>query len=291
MSPSMMLALMSGLLGGGGLLLVVLAWRGTPEGPSTTPSSPGPARRSRRDSRVGRAVLSIAGGVLTWVISGWPAAGLIVTVAAWGLPVLFATSRRAVAAIDRVEGVEDWVRRLSDVLIVGVGLSQAILVTASSAPAPIAEEVAALGARISARWPTEDALRAFADDIGDADADLVAAALILAQRRKGPGVAAALTALADALAEEVAMRRRVEADRAKPRATARAVTLITLGVVAVGALNGSYLQPYATPLGQLVLVGVTGVFVAALAWMRAMTLTSTRRRLLASSPRTVVAPS
>jgi Flp pilus assembly protein TadB len=87
------------------------------------------------------------------------------------------------------------------------------------------------------------------------------------------------------------MRRRVEADRAKPRATARAVTLITLGVVAVGALNGSYLQPYATPLGQLVLVGVTGVFVAALAWMRAMTLTSTRRRLLASSPRTVVAPS
>ena len=291
MSPPMLLALMSGLLVGGGLLVVVLAWRGAPVGGRTTPDAAGAARRPRRDIRLRRAVLALAAGSLTWVLSGWPAAGLIVTIAVWGLPVLFSTSRRAAAAIDRVEGVEDWVRRLSDVLIVGVGLGQAILVTASSAPAPIAEDVAALAARLTARWPTEDALRAFADDIGDADADLVAAALILAQRRKGPGVAAALTALADALAEEVAMRRRVEADRAKPRATARAVTLITLGVVAVGALNGSYLQPYATPLGQLVLVGVTGVFVAALAWMRAMTLTSTRRRLLVSSSRTATASS
>ena len=53
------------------------------------------------------------------------------------------------------------------------------------------------------------------------------------------------------------MRRKVEAERAKPRATARAVTLITLGVVLVGALNGTYLAPYGTPLGQLVLAVIT----------------------------------
>ena len=71
------------------------------------------------------------------------------------------------------------------------------------------------------------------------------------------------------------MRRKVEAERAKPRATARAVTLITLGVVAVGALNGTYLAPYGTPLGS---AGPRrdhrSGFVGALAWMRALTLSS-----------------
>jgi len=83
------------------------------------------------------------------------------------------------------------------------------------------------------------------------------------------------------VAEEVAMRRRVEAERAKPRTTARAVTLITLGVVALGALNRTYLAPYGTPLGQLVLLGVTGMFVGPLAWMRALTLSAPQPRLLA----------
>lgn len=289
MSPASTLALLSGLLVGAGLLLVVLGVNGTAPIVRTT----GTTSRKRRpggERRLGRAVVAVVAGVLAWVITGWPAAGLVLAVAVWGLPVLFATSRQAAAAIGRVEAVEDWVRRLSDVLVVGVGLGQAVLVTTAAAPAPIQAEVAALAARVSARWPIEDALRAFADDIGDADADLVVAALILAQRRKGPGAAAALSALADSLAEEVAMRRRVEADRAKPRATARAVTLITLAVVAFGALNGSYLQPYSTALGQLVLVGVTAVFVTALAWMRAMTLTTTRQRLLVRAPHTSGGP-
>ena len=76
------------------------------------------------------------------------------------------------------------------------------------------------------------------------------------------------------------MRRRVEAERARPRATARAVTLITLGVVAVGALNQTYLSPYGTPLGQLVLLAVTAMFVASLTWMRALTLSAPQPRLL-----------
>ena len=94
-----------------------------------------------------------------------------------------------------------------------------------------------------------------------------------------------LTAVADSVAEEVAMRRRVEAERAKPRTTARAVTLITLGVVAVGALNGTYLAPYGTALGQLVLALVTLGFVGALAWMRALTLTTPAARFLTGESR------
>jgi len=136
-----------------------------------------------------------------------------------------------------------------------------------------------LVARLQARWPTERALRAFADDLDDATADLVVATLILGARRRGPGLARVLGAVADSVAEDVAMRRRVEAERAKPRTTARAVTLITLGVIAVGSLNGTYLAPYGTLLGQLVLAVITLGFIASLAWMRALTLSPAQPRL------------
>lgn len=246
----------------------------------------------RRDGRDGRSFTgwstwrwpaALAAGFLAWLLIGWPVAGLIVAVTVVGLPVLLTTARSAARAIDRIEAVEEWTRRLADVLIVGVGLEQAITTTLRTCPDGIRPEVAALAARLDARWPTEQALRAFADDLDDATGDLVTATLILGSRRRGPGLARVLTAVADSVAEEVATRRKVEAERARPRATARAVTLITLGVVAVGALNGDYLRPYGTLLGQLVLAAVAAGFVAALAWMRALTLATPAPRILTGS--------
>ena len=248
---------------------------------------PAPPRRASRTTRQRRRTtpawrwitVGLATGV-AWLLTGWPVAGLIAAVTVWGLPILLSTSRDAAAAIDRIEALEEWTRRLSDVLVVGVGLEQAITATVRTCPDRIQTEVTALSARLSARWPTETALRAFADDLDDATADLVVATLILGARRRGPGLARVLAAVADSVAEEVAMRRRVEAERAKPRTTARAVTLITLGVVAVGSLNGTYLKPYGTVLGQLVLAMIACLFVAALVWMRALTLSKPQPRLL-----------
>jgi tight adherence protein B len=267
-----------GLLVTGGALAVLVGLRPAGEAVPRTPTW------HRHDAASGwarwRWVVAGTAGLLAWLLSSWPIVGLIIATTILGLPVLLSTSRVAALGITRVEAVEEWTRRLSDILVVGVGLEQAITTSLRSVPEPIRPEVSSLVARLGARWPTEAALRAFADDLGDATGDLVVASLILGHRRRGPGLARALTAVADSVAEEVAMRRRVEADRAKPRATARAVTLITLGVVALGALNRTYLTPYGTPLGQLVLLGVTGMFVGALAWMRALTLSAPQPRLL-----------
>ncbi|WP_229734414.1 type II secretion system F family protein [Cellulomonas carbonis] len=215
-----------------------------------------------------------------WGVSGWPVAGALVTTTVIGLPVLLGTGAVAARRIGRVEAIEEWTRRLSDILIAGVGLEQALTTSVRTCPPALASEVQALGARLSARWPTEQALRAFADDVDDAAADLVVTALVLASRRRGPGVARVLTAVADSVAEDVAVRRKVEAERAKPRATARAVTLITLAVVAVGALNGAYLDPYTTPLGQVVLAAIAAGFIGCLVWMRALTLSPPEPRFL-----------
>ena len=58
--------------------------------------------------------------------------------------------------------------------------------------------------------------------------------------------------------------------------------MITLAVVGVGALNGTYLRPYGSLIGQLVLAAVAAAFVAALLWMRALTLGTPATRILTS---------
>ena len=109
---------------------------------------------------------------------------------------------------------------------------------------------------------------------------VTAAALVLASRSSGPGLARVLTSVADAVAQDVAVRRTVEAERAKPRATARAVTFITLSLLVVGAFNRTYLAPYSTPLGQLVLALIAAGFVGCLMWMRALTLSPPEPRFV-----------
>jgi Flp pilus assembly protein TadB len=231
--------------------------------------------------RSSRWALGAAAGVGAWLVTGWPALGLAAAAAALGMPAVVGADTRAEAQIDRVEAVEEWSRRVADVVAIGVGLEQALQTAARTAPAAIAAEASTLSARLAARMSTEEALRRFADDVADPTADLVVAALILASRRRGPGVAGALTALAESVGEEVAARRRIEADRAKPRATARAVTVITLLIMGVGLLNRGYTAPYATPLGQLVLAATLGFFGAALWWMHSMTRASLPDRILA----------
>ena len=256
----------------------------SPQAARSRPRWRWPSRRNRAGWRTLAAAIA---GAAVWLATGMPVAAAIVAITVWGLPILLSTSTTAAARIDRLEAVEEWTRRLADVLVVGVGLEQAITATTRTCPQLVSNEVETLSARLQARWTTEAALRAFADDLDDATADLVVATLILAARRRGPGLPRVLAAVADSVADEVAMRRTVEADRAKPRATARAVTFITLGVVAVGSLNTTYLQPYQTLLGQLVLAAITVGFVAALAWMRALTLTTPASRLF--QPRTTTA--
>ena len=121
-----------------------------------------------------------------------------------------------------------------------------------------------------ARWATEDALRAFADELDDATGDLITGNLILAARRRGRGVANVLDALAESVASDVRARREIESDRAKPRSTARWVTIITIGVLAFLAITGEYVAPYGSPFGQVLLTLLLALYVATLIWMKRM---------------------
>jgi Flp pilus assembly protein TadB len=211
-----------------------------------------------------------AGGV-AWLVTGWALAVVAVPVAAVGLPLLLSAGSAA-SRIQRLEAMEEWTRSLAGVLTVGVGLEQALVATLRSTPAPIGPEVTRLVARLRARWVTEDALRAFADELDDSTGDLIAANLILGARRRGAGLSSVLEGLAESVAADVRARRQVEADRAKPRATARWVTLISVGVLVILAVSGTYVEPYKSPLGQVILVVLLSAYVATLVWMKRMAL-------------------
>ncbi len=264
-----LLAALSGALIVAGMLGVVAGLRPVPERPPR-PLRPRPAWWvSIPPRRRWAAVAALAVGVVAGAFTGWLVLIVVLPAVVLGLPVLLSTSTES-GRIARLDGIAEWTRNLSGVLIAGQGLEQALMASLRSTPAAIRPQVSTLVARLKARWPTEAALRSFADDLDDATGDLVAAALILGSRKRGPGLAAVLTGLAESTADDVRARRQIEADRAKPRATARWVTILAAGALAVLALSGQFLAPYATPLGQVVLLVLLSCFAACLVWMRRM---------------------
>lgn len=270
-----MIALLPALAGAlvvAGVIGLAVGLRPTaaPEPERVRPSYLTRARSVSRRTRILLAV-GLCVGVLAWLVTGWVLAVVLAPVAAVGLPMLL-TSPPAAERIERLEAMEEWTRSLAGVLTVGVGLEQALVATLRSTPQPIAVEVNRLVARLRARWATEEALRAFADELEDSTADLVAANLILGARRRGAGLASVLEGLAESVSADVRARRQVEADRAKPRATARWVTMISASVLVVLAASGTYVAPYRSALGQVILVALLSAYVATLVWMRHMAI-------------------
>jgi Flp pilus assembly protein TadB len=261
-----LLAAVAGGLIAVGLLGIVVGVRPAPIAATKAPGR----SRIAINSRTRMLLLTGLGlGVLGWVVTGWVLAFVIAPAAVIGLPTLLAAPTAA-AKINRLEAMEEWTRSLAGVLTVGIGLEQALVATLRSTPAPISVEVTRLVARLRARWDTETALRAFADELDDTTGDLIAANLILAARRRGAGLSSVLEGLAESVAADVRARRQVEADRAKPRSTARWVTVISASVLVVLALSGTYVKPYGSPIGQVILVVLLSAYVVTLVWMRHM---------------------
>ncbi|OIV35445.1 hypothetical protein BIV57_21500 [Mangrovactinospora gilvigrisea] len=255
------------------------------------PSTNGPAERLVRwwdgqgDPRLRRVhrvqvLLALVGGIGGWLFTDVVLAVVLVPLAVFGLPLLWASTRPSTIRIERLEALSEWTQRLADVLLLGTGLEQAIVTTRAAAPPRLDREVGELVSRLQARWRPEDALRAFAAELGDATSDKICAALLLRASDRGPGLAGALSDLAESVREEVRQRRAIEADRAKHRATVRWLSVITLGVAVVGAFDRAYTGPYHTALGQAVLVFLTVAFVGIIAWMRNLASAPPLPRLL-----------
>jgi len=212
------------------------------------------------------AVLAAA-GVGVALLTGWVVAIAVLPVIGLGLPYLIGRTKGA-TNITKLEAMEEWTRSLAGILTAGAGLEQALVATLRSTPAALQPDVSRLVARLRARWTTAAALRAFADDLADPTGDIIAANLLLGAQRRGDGLATILEGLAETVALDIRSRRQIEADAAKPRTTARWVTLITTVVLVALFFTGAYVAPYKSGLGQVILLVLLGAYGATLVWMQ-----------------------
>ncbi|MCP2337514.1 type II secretion system F family protein [Actinomadura rupiterrae] len=208
-------------------------------------------------------------------------AALAAVAASVAVPRILA-GRTAVDRIGRLEALEQWTRRLADMLSAGRGLEQAIESSATrNIPAPIASHVQTLARRLTVtRMPAEQALRLFADELDDPVADRIAAALILLTRRRGTGASSVLNGLAELVARDVTDRREVEAARAEHRTTVRWVVGILLVLTAAAVLQRSYVRPFDTGLGQAVLAVIATCYAGAFWWLHRLARPDNGRRFL-----------
>jgi Flp pilus assembly protein TadB len=285
MNTDTVIAALAGASGILGVLLIIAAWTGTellPEPVAGRPPRQIIQWRSRRT--LIETVLVMAAAVAAWALTGWPAAGLAVAAAVIALPRLLG-GRAAQRRISRLEALEAWTRQLADVLTTGTGIEDALLATADDPPGPITQEVIALRRRLEYRVTTEDAVRAFADDLAHPVGDTIAATLIIASQVRGRGLRDVLTALADTVAKDVAMQREIDAERATHRTTAIWVVAALGLFVGFAVFNRAYVAPFGTAIGQMMLVFVAALYAGAVWWLHRLASPSRNFRFLPKSGR------
>ena len=252
--------------------------------PAPEPGTPPKMRISLAPRSRRRLLIAFGAGIVTLALTRWPVAMIAAALAVLFLPSI-TSSRAARQKAAVLEGLEQWTRRVSDMLSASRGLEEALETSARQAPAAIEPAVTALGRRLAARTGIEEALRAFAAEIDDPAGDRIAAALIIATGHRGGAVRNVLNALAIMLARDVAARREVEADRAQHRTTVKWLTLFVLGFTVFAVLNRSYSLPYGTVPGQLVMALVTALYAVGLRWLQHLGSLPVPGRFLAAAGR------
>jgi Flp pilus assembly protein TadB len=265
-SATLLLIVLLGALVGGGVLLLVLAL--TPREEPEELKPPSPLVESLRKAGL-RVPLAGGAALLVLLFTQWPVAAAAVAVLVFVWPALFGGAGAEAKAINRLEGLAAWTESLRDTVAGAVGLEQAIPATAYAASPSISRELTALADRLRVRVPLPQALQRFADEMNDSSVDLIVASLILNARLRGPGLREVLTSLSESARAALDMRQRVNAGRRSTRRSVQIVMAVTVVfVLGLSLFNKPYVQPYSTPLGQMVLLVILALFAAGFFWLR-----------------------
>ncbi|MCP2243319.1 type II secretion system F family protein [Lentzea aerocolonigenes] len=273
------LAVLLGLGTGLGMWLFVLGWRGAEQRPRQRWVR---SRSGERRPRIGiRLGVAFAVGVAAGVATGWLAGAVLAGLACWALPRVLGCDPEHEHRVARVEAIATWTEMLRDTLSAASGLEQAILATAPLAPVSIRGQLEGLARRLENGERLAPSLRWLAGELADATGDLVIAALVKASEQQARQLGELLGALAQTAREQVSMRMRVEAGRARTRTSVRVIVGTTLVfAVAVVLLNRPYLSAYDSATGQVVLLGIGVLFALGFAWLARITRDAPSPRLL-----------
>jgi tight adherence protein B len=228
------------------------------------------------------ALCAVILALVVGLVTRWPVGAALGGAVGWTLrSALQPNTSRWVTG--RLEALATWIEALRDSIAAHRGLLAAIESTVNTAPPSIRDNVAALVVRIKSGIALDSALYAFAGELGDAAVDEAIAPLILASRFGGSDLQGLLATAAGNTRDQIALWQRIEIARAKPRRDMRlviAVTLVfTLGILLIGH---GYFKPFGTPVGQIVLLAVAGLFAAGFAAMNRLSRPQPMPRLFDS---------
>ena len=225
-----------------------------------------------------------AAGLMAILLTRWPLAGIAAAAIVMLWPRIFGGGRVGRRQLAKIEAIAAWTESLRDTASAAAGLEQAIPATTSAAHPLLRAPVRELAARLDGRVPLPEALARFADDVDDPAADMVVAALSLNARQRAGGLERILTSLAASSRAELEMRRKVEMERRSLRRQAQRIAFAVVGFVALQAFFArSWVEPYSSPLGQLVLAILATIFVGAFVRMRSLSNTEPEPRFLTDS--------
>ncbi|MGC4900552.1 type II secretion system F family protein [Micromonospora echinospora] len=279
---AMPVVLLVGLLSGLGLWLIVDGFRRRDR--DSPARVDGLLRRAGAAVTPLRAVTVIIAAVVSGLVIGWLVGAILAGLAAWSLPTVLVGNRVHQREQEQLEAIAGWTEGLRDTLAAAAGLEEAIAATAGTAPAAIRPQVIALAEAIDAGVRLPVALRAFAADLDHPTGDMVVASLLLAATRQARNLAEQLGALAATAREQAAARMRIQTEWATTRTSVRIIIAITL-VMAGGQvlLNRTFLAPYDTLAGQVVLAIVGAMFAVGFIWLSRMSRIDRDERVLAGA--------
>jgi Flp pilus assembly protein TadB len=268
------LAALAGLLVVGGLWVSATSWRPVPRRERVRQPQKAAGRHQTRLIAAG------SGALITLVITRWVvaaiAAGAIGWVAAGGRG-----AKKRQALDKRTEAIALWAEMLRDAIGTARGVEGVLVATAATAPLPIRPEVQRMARRLQ-REPLDAVLDDLADDLDHPIGDLVVTALRLTSTAGGRQVRDVLANLAVAAYAEAESRRRIEVARERPRSAMRYTAIVIGGFVTLLIVfSRKYLEPYDSPLGQIVLTFVSFYWAAGFWWMHRMGRVAPIERFLA----------
>ena len=239
-----------------------------------------PARQRTRDPRIHRRVT--AATVLAIVAFGftrWPVAAVAGGAAGWVLAGIRNQKEREHSE-RRTEAIAFWTEMLRDAIGTARGIEGVLVATAATSPLPIKPELAAMAERLQ-HEPLDRVLDGLANDLDHPLGDLVVTALRLTSTTGGSNVRDVLSSLATAAHAEAESQRRISVAREKPRAAMKYSAIIICGfVVLLTIFSRRYLDPYSSPIGQIVLLFVALYWTVGFWWMNRMGRTEPVDRFL-----------
>ncbi len=257
---SSLIGALIGAAAGCGIFVTALGWRGFLAPPKALGWRLFGEFHWAPTSIVFRSAIALAGSSAAFALTGWLVAGLTAGIAGFVSPTLLKAKAIRDQEVNRMAALATWVEMVRDTCSAASGITETLKATADAAPAVVRAQVKQLAARAE-REPLGDALAKFADEVNHAVADTVAVTLGLAAANQVGSLQEMLGDLAENTRQEVSMRLRIEASRARQFTSARFIAVVVaVFSIAMVIFNRSYLTPFETLSGQIALAGIGGLF-------------------------------